>query len=65
MSFLSQIIHNHECRQNLGKTSGEGYKNTLLAQLPIASTLSVIPNNPGLNMGLCGYWVASVGLKAR
>ncbi|HBD7268404.1 TPA: NAD-dependent ubiquitin ligase [Legionella pneumophila] len=49
----------------LGKTSGEGYKNTLLAQLPIASTLSVIPNNPGLNMGLCGYWVASVGLKAR
>ncbi|HHY2069082.1 TPA: SidE phosphodiesterase domain-containing protein, partial [Legionella pneumophila] len=47
------------------KTSGEGYKNTLLAQLPIASTLSVIPNNPGLNMGLCGYWVASVGLKAR
>ncbi|HAU1754890.1 TPA: Dot/Icm T4SS effector SdeC/LaiC [Legionella pneumophila] len=49
----------------LGKTSGEGYKNTLLAQLPIASTLSVIPNEPGLNMGLCGYWVASVGLKAR
>ncbi|HAT1902923.1 TPA: NAD-dependent ubiquitin ligase [Legionella pneumophila] len=49
----------------LGKTSGEGYKSTLLAQLPIASTLSVIPNNPGLNMGLCGYWVASVGLKAR
>ncbi|ERI48789.1 septation initiation protein, partial [Legionella pneumophila str. Leg01/20] len=42
-----------------------GYKNTLLAQLPIASTLSVIPNEPGLNMGLCGYWVASVGLKAR
>ncbi|HAU2258573.1 TPA: Dot/Icm T4SS effector SdeC/LaiC [Legionella pneumophila] len=49
----------------LGKTSGEGYKNTLLAQLPIASTLSVIPNEPGLNKGLCGYWVASVGLKAR
>ncbi|MFG0166263.1 Dot/Icm T4SS effector SdeC/LaiC [Legionella pneumophila] len=49
----------------LGKISGEGYKNTLLAQLPIASTLSVIPNEPGLNMGLCGYWVASVGLKAR
>ncbi|HAT7004515.1 TPA: NAD-dependent ubiquitin ligase [Legionella pneumophila] len=49
----------------LGKTSGEGYKNTLLAQLPIASTLSVIPNDPGLNRGLCGYWVASVGLKAR
>ncbi|MFO8702928.1 T4SS effector NAD-dependent ubiquitin ligase SdeA, partial [Legionella pneumophila serogroup 2] len=49
----------------LGKTSGEGYKNILAAQLPMGSTLSVIPNGSGLNMGLCGYWVASAGLRAH
>ncbi|HHP0263529.1 TPA: T4SS effector NAD-dependent ubiquitin ligase SdeA [Legionella pneumophila] len=49
----------------LGKTSGEGYQNILAAQLPMGSTLSVIPNGSGLNMGLCGYWVASAGLRAH
>ncbi|MFO8561286.1 T4SS effector NAD-dependent ubiquitin ligase SdeA [Legionella pneumophila serogroup 1] len=49
----------------MGKISGEGYQDILATQLPKGSTLSVIPNEPGLNMGLCGYWVASVGLKAR
>ncbi|AMP96019.1 SidE phosphodiesterase domain-containing protein [Legionella pneumophila] len=49
----------------MGKISGEGYQDILTTQLPEGSTLSVIPNDPGLNMGLCGYWVASVGLKAR
>ncbi|CZI71913.1 Dot/Icm substrate protein [Legionella pneumophila] len=49
----------------LGKTSGEGYQNILAAQLPMGSTLSVIPNDSGLNMGLCGYWVASAGLRAH
>ncbi|MCK1859524.1 SidE phosphodiesterase domain-containing protein, partial [Legionella pneumophila] len=29
------------------------------------SNLSVIPNGPDLNKGLCGYWVASVGLRAH
>ncbi|HAT8639785.1 TPA: NAD-dependent ubiquitin ligase, partial [Legionella pneumophila] len=49
----------------LGKTSGEGYQNILAAQLPMGSTLSVIPNGSNLNRGLCGYWVASVGLRAQ
>ncbi|HAT1657934.1 TPA: NAD-dependent ubiquitin ligase [Legionella pneumophila] len=49
----------------MGKTSGESYQDILTTQLPEGSTLSVIPNDPGLNRGLCGYWVASVGLKAR
>ncbi|HGO6854441.1 TPA: SidE phosphodiesterase domain-containing protein [Legionella pneumophila] len=49
----------------MGKISGESYQDILATQLPKGSTLSVIPNEPGLNMGLCGYWVASVGLKAR
>ncbi|CZM38713.1 Dot/Icm substrate protein [Legionella pneumophila] len=49
----------------LGKTSGEGYQNILAAQLPMGSTLSVIPNDSGFNMGLCGYWVASAGLRAH
>ncbi|MCZ4751355.1 T4SS effector NAD-dependent ubiquitin ligase SdeA, partial [Legionella pneumophila] len=49
----------------LGRTSGEGYQNILAAQLPMGSTLSVIPNGSGLNMGLCGYWVASAGLRAH
>ncbi|AOW51384.1 TPA: T4SS effector NAD-dependent ubiquitin ligase SdeA [Legionella pneumophila subsp. pneumophila] len=49
----------------LGKASGEGYQNILAAQLPMGSTLSVIPNDSGLNMGLCGYWVASAGLRAH
>ncbi|WP_262055525.1 hypothetical protein, partial [Legionella pneumophila] len=49
----------------MGKTSGESYQDILTTQLPEGSTLSVIPNDPGLNRRLCGYWVASVGLKAR
>ncbi|HBC0467680.1 TPA: NAD-dependent ubiquitin ligase [Legionella pneumophila] len=49
----------------LGKASGEGYQNILAAQLPMGSTLSVIPNGSNLNRGLCGYWVASVGLRAH
>ncbi|CZI23479.1 Dot/Icm substrate protein [Legionella pneumophila] len=49
----------------LGKTSGEGYQNILAAQLPMGYTLSVIPNGSNLNRGLCGYWVASVGLRAQ
>ncbi|HBD7115993.1 TPA: NAD-dependent ubiquitin ligase, partial [Legionella pneumophila] len=49
----------------LGKTSGEGYQNILAAQLPMGSTLSVIPNGSNLNRGLCGYWVASAGLRAQ
>ena len=48
----------------LGKASGDSYKSILAKQLP-GATLSVIPNAPGLNMGLCGYWVASAGLRAH
>ncbi len=46
----------------LGGNSGEHYKAALRARFP---NLSVIPNGAGLNMGLCGYWVASAGLRAR
>ncbi|ABQ55513.1 TPA: SidE phosphodiesterase domain-containing protein [Legionella pneumophila] len=49
----------------LGKTSGENYQHILADQLPEDSNLSVIPNGPDLNKGLCGYWVASVGLRAH
>lgn len=49
----------------LGQSSGTGYQSILATQLPQGATLSVIPNEPGLNMGLCGYWVASAGLRAR
>ena len=48
----------------LGKASGDSYKSILAKQVP-GATLSVIPNAPGLNMGLCGYWVASAGLRAH
>ncbi|HAT1867929.1 T4SS effector NAD-dependent ubiquitin ligase SidE [Legionella pneumophila] len=48
----------------LGESSGKYYQNILAKKLP-GATLSVIPNNAGLNMGLCGYWVASVGLRAH
>lgn len=48
----------------LGQVSGTDYRNALIDQLQGAS-LTVIPNDAGYNMGLCGYWVASVGLRAR
>ncbi|KTD66610.1 hypothetical protein Lsan_0555 [Legionella santicrucis] len=49
----------------LGEDSGKGYKNILSRKLPQDTTLSVIPNGAGLNMGLCGYWVASAGVRAH
>ncbi|KTC86225.1 hypothetical protein Lcin_1685 [Legionella cincinnatiensis] len=49
----------------LGEGSGKGYKNILAKKLPQGATLSVIPNGTGLNMGLCGYWVASAGVRAH
>ncbi|KTD63773.1 hypothetical protein Lsan_1206 [Legionella santicrucis] len=49
----------------LGEGSGKGYKNILTKKLPQGATLSVIPNGAGLNMGLCGYWVASAGVRAH
>lgn len=48
----------------LGKAAGMSYQNILSAQLPGGSQLTVLPNQSGLNMGLCGYWVASAGLRA-
>ncbi|KTD66612.1 hypothetical protein Lsan_0557 [Legionella santicrucis] len=48
----------------LGEGSGKGYKNILSRKLPQDATLSVIPNDAGFNMGLCGYWVASAGVRA-
>ncbi|KTC91866.1 SidE phosphodiesterase domain-containing protein [Legionella cincinnatiensis] len=49
----------------LGDASGKGYKNILAKKLPQDATLSVIPNGTGLNMGLCGYWIASAGVRAH
>ncbi|QEY50411.1 SidE phosphodiesterase domain-containing protein [Legionella longbeachae] len=49
----------------LGEGSGNGYKNILSRKLPQDATLSVIPNGSGYNMGLCGYWVASAGVRAH
>lgn len=49
----------------LGQASGKGYQSILAKQLPPTATLTVIPNEPGLNKGLCGYWIASAGLRAR
>ncbi|ARB92352.1 SidE phosphodiesterase domain-containing protein [Legionella longbeachae] len=49
----------------LGEGSGNGYKNILSRKLPQDATLSVIPNSSGYNMGLCGYWVASAGVRAH
>ncbi|KTD56891.1 hypothetical protein Lsai_1868 [Legionella sainthelensi] len=49
----------------LGEGSGKGYKNILARKLPENATLSVIPNDAGFNMGLCGYWVASAGVRAH
>ncbi|WP_238584447.1 SidE phosphodiesterase domain-containing protein, partial [Legionella gratiana] len=51
----------------LGEDSGKGYQTILTRKrkLPEGATLSVIPNGTGLNMGLCGYWVASAGVRAR
>ncbi len=48
----------------LGQVSGTYYQN-FLARKVHPGTLRVIPNEPGLNMGLCGYWVASAGLRAH
>ncbi len=49
----------------LGQASGKGYHDILAAQLPKGAALSVLPNEGGLNRGLCGYWVASSGLRAH
>ncbi|WP_115711424.1 SidE phosphodiesterase domain-containing protein [Legionella sainthelensi] len=49
----------------LGESSGKGYKNILARKLPENATLSVIPNDAGFNMGLCGYWIASAGVRAH
>ncbi|KTD66611.1 SidE protein [Legionella santicrucis] len=49
----------------LGESSGKGYKNILSRKLPQDATLSVILNSTGFNMGLCGYWVASAGVRAH
>ncbi|HBD7398283.1 SidE phosphodiesterase domain-containing protein [Legionella longbeachae] len=49
----------------LGEDSGKGYQNILARKLPQNAQLSVIPNSPRLNMGLCGYWVASAGVRAH
>ncbi|VEB33325.1 Homologous to SidE substrate of Dot/Icm secretion system [Legionella sainthelensi] len=49
----------------LGEHSGKGYQNILSRKLPQDATLSVIPNGKGVNMGLCGYWVASAGVRAH
>jgi effector protein SdeA len=48
----------------LGQASGTHYQ-SILARKIIPGTLTVIPNEPGLNRGLCGYWVASAGVRAR
>ncbi|WP_412755355.1 PDZ domain-containing protein [Legionella longbeachae] len=48
----------------LGQESGKNYVECLASQLPQGARLSVIPNAKGLNRGLCGYWVASTGLRA-
>ncbi len=47
----------------VGAASGITYVHSLASQLPKGATLSVIPNVYGYNRGLCGYWVASIGLK--
>ncbi|KTD06697.1 Dot/Icm substrate SidE [Legionella gratiana] len=49
----------------LGEGSGKGYQKILAKKLLEGATLSVIPNGPGFNMGLCGYWVASAGVRAH
>lgn len=48
----------------IGQTSGNKYVTSLASQLPTGATLSVIPNAEGFNRGLCGYWVASTGIRA-
>lgn len=47
----------------MGQASGKNYVDDLASQLPRGSRLSVIPTEAGLNRGLCGYWVASTGLR--
>lgn len=49
----------------IGQTSGNRYASSLASQLPTGATLSVIPNAEGSNRGLCGYWVASTGIRAH
>lgn len=56
--------NNYHIFDPLGAASGNDYKDIISAQLP-AGRVSVIPNEPDLNMGLCGYWVASAGLRAH
>ncbi|KTD24966.1 Sid related protein [Legionella lansingensis] len=47
----------------LGQVSGMSNHDILAPQLPRDAALSIIPNGEGLNGGLCGYWIASVGLR--
>ncbi|HBD7397249.1 SidE phosphodiesterase domain-containing protein [Legionella longbeachae] len=49
----------------LGEGSGKSYQNILARKLPPGAAISVIPNEAGLNRGLCGYWVASAGVRAH
>ncbi|WP_131775179.1 PDZ domain-containing protein [Legionella cincinnatiensis] len=62
------LMHGHGNRyyifDPLGQTSGKNYVDCLADQLPKGAKISVIPNAAGLNRGLCGYWVASTGLRA-
>ncbi|KTD55483.1 Sid related protein [Legionella sainthelensi] len=62
------LMHGHGNRyfifDPLGQSSGKNYVDCLTSHLPKGAKLSVIPNAEGLNRGLCGYWVASTGLRA-
>lgn len=63
------LIHGHDNEyfifDPVGAVSGKNYVDALASQLPRGARLSVIPNEVGFNRGLCGYWVASIGLRAH
>lgn len=63
--LIKGIGNNYFLFDPMGEASGTAYRATLAGQLPGGSTLTVLPNGGGLNMGLCGYWVASAGLRAH
>ena len=48
----------------LGEESARNYYEALENHLYVRYNLSIIPTPPDLSMGLCGYWVASAGLRA-
>ena len=48
----------------LGEESAKKYFNKLEDHLHVRYNLSIIPTQPDSSMGLCGYWVASAGLRA-